>query len=80
MKANQLLQAAIHALAAGAPFESFMEDDSAVEQMTPGVLRLPIEGVLPSFDGAITWLNLNTTSRTCAAMDMRVEYPMSDVF
>jgi hypothetical protein len=63
MKANQLLQAAIHALAAGAPIESFMEDDSAVEQMTPGVLRLPIEGVLPSFDGAITWLNVENVCR-----------------
>jgi hypothetical protein len=57
MKANQLFHAAIHALAPGAPIESFVKDDSAVGQMTPGAVRLPIEGVLPSFDGATAWLN-----------------------
>ena len=57
MKANQLLHAAIHALAPGAPIESFVEDDSAVAQMTPGAIHLPIEGSLPSFDGATAWLN-----------------------
>ncbi|HZB94968.1 MAG TPA: redoxin domain-containing protein, partial [Herpetosiphonaceae bacterium] len=57
MKVNQLFHAAIHALAPGAPIESFVEDDSALGQMTPGAVHLPIEGMLPSFDGAITWLN-----------------------
>src|SRR5207248_701816 len=52
-----LFPAAIHALVPGAPLESVVEDDSAVGQMPPGAVHLPIEGVLPSFDGAITWLN-----------------------
>src|SRR5437764_4377807 len=25
--------------------------------MTPGAVRIPVEGVLPSFDGATAWLN-----------------------
>src|SRR5438132_12821512 len=57
MKVDQLLRAALHARARGAPSETVTEDGSAVGQMTPGAVRLPIEGVLPSFDGAITWLN-----------------------
>ena len=57
MKVNQLFHAAMHALAPGAPIESVVEDDSAVGQMTPGAVRLPIEGMLPSFDGATAWLN-----------------------
>src|SRR2546430_16888544 len=57
MNASQLVHAAIHALVRGAPIESVVEDDSAVGQMTPGAVRLPVEGVLPSFDGATAWLN-----------------------
>src|SRR5256714_3547680 len=57
MKVNQLFHAAIHALAPGAPIESFVEDDSAIGQKSPGAVRLPIEGMLPSFDGATAWLN-----------------------
>src|SRR2546430_10453950 len=57
MNASQLVHAAIHALVRGAPIESVVEDDSAVGQMTPGAVHLPIEGVLPSFDGATAWLN-----------------------
>src|SRR5881227_2339077 len=57
MNANQLFHAAIHALVPGAPIESVVEDDSAVGQMTPGAVRIPVEGVLPSFDGATAWLN-----------------------
>src|SRR5207248_7843341 len=52
-----LFPAAIHALVPGAPLESVVEDDSAVGQMPPGAVHLPIEGVLPSFDGATAWLN-----------------------
>jgi hypothetical protein len=61
MKANQLFHAAIQALAPGAPIESFVKDDSAVGQMTPGAVRLPIEGVreqaagLNTANGRITY-------------------------
>src|SRR5947209_19812465 len=67
MKANQLLHAAIHALAPGAPIESFVEDDIAVGQMMPGAAHLPVEGVLPSFDGATAWLNSPPLTPACAA-------------
>lgn len=57
MNVNRLLNAAIHALAPGTPIDSLVEDDISVEEMRRGAVRLPIEGMLPSFDGAITWLN-----------------------
>ena len=57
MTANQFLRAAIHALAPDALGESFVEDRSAGGRITPGSIRLPVEGRLPSFDGAIEWLN-----------------------
>jgi thiol-disulfide isomerase/thioredoxin len=56
VKANQLWHAALHALAPR-EIESFVEDNSAVGQITRDMDQLPIEGMLPSFDGAITWLN-----------------------
>ena len=55
MTANQLLRAAIHALTPDALSESFVEDRSTAGQITPGSMRLPVEGRLPSFDGAIEW-------------------------
>ena len=57
MKANRLLLAAILASAIGAPIATFAEDKSAVRQMTPAAIHLPIEGELPSLGGATEWLN-----------------------
>jgi thiol-disulfide isomerase/thioredoxin len=57
MRVNQLVHAAKQALAPESPIESFAEDNSTVEHTTPGAVRLPIEGMLPTFDGASTWLN-----------------------
>jgi thiol-disulfide isomerase/thioredoxin len=57
MKANQLLLAAILASAIGAPIEALAQDKSAVQQMMPAAVRLPIEGELPSLGGATEWLN-----------------------
>jgi hypothetical protein len=50
MKANQLLLAAILAstVAVASPIEILAADKSAVRQMTPATVRLPIEGELPS--------------------------------
>src|ERR1051325_6767510 len=57
MKANLLLLAAILASAIGAPIATFAEDKSAVRQMTPAAIHLPVEGELPSLGGATEWLN-----------------------
>jgi thiol-disulfide isomerase/thioredoxin len=57
MNANQLLRAAIHALAPDALSDSFVEEGSSIGQITPGTMHLPVEGRLPSFDGATAWLN-----------------------
>jgi thiol-disulfide isomerase/thioredoxin len=56
VKANQLWHTALHALAPG-EIESFVEDESAVGKVISGAVHLPVESMLPSFDGAITWLN-----------------------
>jgi thiol-disulfide isomerase/thioredoxin len=57
MKANHLLLAAILASAIGVPIETLAEDKSIVQQMTPAVFQLPIEGEFPSLGGATGWLN-----------------------
>jgi thiol-disulfide isomerase/thioredoxin len=58
MKANQLLLAAILASAIGAPIETLAQDKRMmVHPMTSAVDQLPIEGELPTFDGATGWLN-----------------------
>jgi thiol-disulfide isomerase/thioredoxin len=57
MKANQLLLAAIHPRAIGAPIETVAEDQSVVQQMTPAAVQIPIEGELPSLGSATEWLN-----------------------
>jgi thiol-disulfide isomerase/thioredoxin len=59
MKANQLLLAAILAstVAVASPIEILAADKSAVRQMTPATVRLPIEGELPSLGSATEWLN-----------------------
>ena len=57
MKAKQLLLAAILVSATWTPIKSLAQNKSAVHQMTPGAVRLPVEGQLPSLDGANGWLN-----------------------
>jgi thiol-disulfide isomerase/thioredoxin len=59
MKANQLLLAAILAstVAVASPIEILAADKSAVRQMRPATVRLPIEGELPSLGSATEWLN-----------------------
>ena len=57
MKVNQLLLAARHARASGAPIETLAEDKSVVQQMTPAAVQLPIEGELPSLGSATEWIN-----------------------
>jgi thiol-disulfide isomerase/thioredoxin len=57
VKANQFFHAAIQALAHGKSSETVVEDNGAVPQAVSTAACLPIEGVLPSFDGASTWLN-----------------------
>jgi thiol-disulfide isomerase/thioredoxin len=57
VKASQLLLAAILACAMGAPTSTLAQDKRMVEQMTPGTVKLPIEGELPSLRGAMGWLN-----------------------
>ena len=57
MKAARLLLAAILASAIGPPMETFAEDKSVVQRMTPAAVQLPIEGTLPSLGSATEWLN-----------------------
>ena len=57
MRAHQLTLSAALACAAGAPATTLAEDITMVQQATPRPTRLPIEGELPSLDGASEWLN-----------------------
>ena len=57
MKASPLLLAAILASAVASPIGTLAADKSAVRQMTPATVRLPIEGELPSLGSATEWLN-----------------------
>jgi hypothetical protein len=57
MKATQLLFAAIHPRASGAPIETVAEDTSVGQQMPPAAVQVPSEGALPSLDSATAWLN-----------------------
>ena len=58
MKGNNLLVAAIFATAIGAPIVAFAEDKGVPRSMaSAAVPMLPVEGELPSFGGAIEWLN-----------------------
>jgi thiol-disulfide isomerase/thioredoxin len=56
MRPNQFLLGALLASVIGVPSDNGTEDRPMGQQMTPAV-RLPIDGELPSFDGATTWLN-----------------------
>ena len=57
MKVNQLLLGVLLAGALGASGDTATEDERMGPHMTPAPLPLPIDGELPSFDGATTWLN-----------------------
>jgi thiol-disulfide isomerase/thioredoxin len=57
MNATHLLLAGILARAIGAPLETFAEENSMVQQITPKAGQLPIEGEFPSLGGATGWLN-----------------------
>jgi len=56
MKSQLLLAAAVLAVSVAAPNESFAQE-RPMQTMTMRAHPLPIEGTLPSFAGAITWLN-----------------------
>jgi thiol-disulfide isomerase/thioredoxin len=55
MRANKLLLAVLLVGAIGAASDT--ETGGMGQQMTPAAVRLPIEGEMPSLDGATTWLN-----------------------
>ena len=57
MKANQLVLAAMLAGAIAWPIEASAENKKMLQQMTPAVIQLPIEGEFPSLSGATGWLN-----------------------
>jgi thiol-disulfide isomerase/thioredoxin len=67
MKARDLLFAAIHSSALGAPIETVGENNRVVQQMTPAAGQLPVEGELPSLSSATEWLN----SQPLTAADLR---------
>jgi thiol-disulfide isomerase/thioredoxin len=67
MKARELLFAAIHPSAIGAPIETLAENNSLVQQMTPAAVQLPVEGEMPSLGSATEWLN----SQLLTAADLR---------
>src|SRR5215467_1511896 len=56
MKSQLLLAAAVLAVSVAAPIESFAQE-RPMQTMTMRAHPLPVEGTLPSFSGAITWLN-----------------------
>ncbi len=64
MKAKQLLRAAIHPRAIGAPIETLAQDKSVGQQMTPAAVHFPIEGELPSLGSATAWLNSQPLTAT----------------
>jgi thiol-disulfide isomerase/thioredoxin len=57
MRAKQVLHAVLLAGTIGASSDTVTEDGSMGQQMTPAAVQLPIEGEMPSLDGATTWLN-----------------------
>ncbi len=56
MRIDQLLLSKLNC-AIGAPIETLVEDMGMVGPMTSMSVRLPVEGSLPSLDGANEWLN-----------------------
>jgi thiol-disulfide isomerase/thioredoxin len=57
MKAHQLVLAATLVCGIGTPATTLAEDMTMVQQVASEVTRLPVEGELPSIDGATGWLN-----------------------
>jgi len=57
MKANQLLPGVLLAGVIGASSDTATEDGRMGPHMMSAPLALPIDGELPSLDGATTWLN-----------------------
>src|ERR1700694_4484623 len=57
MKAHKFMLATILATAIGIPIATLAEDKSVARQTSPATAKLPIEGELPSLDGATAWLN-----------------------
>jgi thiol-disulfide isomerase/thioredoxin len=57
MRAIKLLLAVLLVGAVGAASDTGTEDGSMGQQITPAAVPLPIEGDMPSLDGATTWLN-----------------------
>ncbi len=57
MKAEQFLLAAMLASAVSAPYMTAAADKGVMSQETRAPMQLPIEGELPSLDGATEWLN-----------------------
>ena len=57
MKANQLLLGVLLAGVLGASSDTATEDGRMGLHKMPTPLPLPIDGELPAFDGATTWLN-----------------------
>jgi thiol-disulfide isomerase/thioredoxin len=57
MRANQLLLGVLLAGVIGASSDTAIEDGRMRSHLTPATLPLPIDGELPSLDGATTWLN-----------------------
>ena len=57
MRANLLLHAVLLAGVVGASSDTAPEDGNMGQQMTRAAVSLPVEGEMPSLDGATTWLN-----------------------
>jgi thiol-disulfide isomerase/thioredoxin len=70
MKADQLLLAAILAVAIGTPIETLAEDKKMAQHMTFAAAQLPTEGEFPSLSGATEWLN--SSSLTAAGLRGKV--------
>src|SRR5437588_2885641 len=74
MNIHQFLINARHARASEAPVETFAEDTSEGQQMTPAAVPLPFEGELPSLGDATAWLN----SPPLSAADLRGKVVLID--
>ena len=57
MKAKQFFFGGSHPAGVEAPSEPARVDDQLMRQLKARAAQLPVEGRMPSFDGAITWLN-----------------------
>jgi len=74
MKAHQLVLAATLVCGIGTPATTLAEDMTMVQQVASEVTRLPVEGELPSIDGATGWLN----SPPLTAADLRGKVVLID--